>query len=47
MNTQAQYTEAELEKFDAEWEQVQQDQDAEYEESVCAAYASRGQANIY
>jgi|APGre2960657404_1045060.scaffolds.fasta_scaffold671389_2 hypothetical protein len=47
MNTQAQYTEEELKACDAEWEQLQQDQEAEYEESVCAAYASRGQHNIY
>jgi hypothetical protein len=47
MNAQTQYTESELKAFDAEWEQVQQDQDAEYEESVCANYANRGQANLY
>jgi hypothetical protein len=35
------------EEDEAIWQALQDDADASYEKSVCAAYASRDRANIY
>jgi hypothetical protein len=35
------------EQDEAEWQALQDEADANYEESVSASYASRGQANLY
>ena len=46
MNDQA-TTSQWTEQDEAEWQALQDDAEASYEESVCASYASRGKANIY
>jgi hypothetical protein len=35
------------EQDEAEWQALQDDAEASYEESVCGSYASRNQSNIY
>jgi hypothetical protein len=46
MNDQATTSEW-TEQDEALWQALQDDAEANYEESVCSSYASRGQANIY